>query len=519
LILNEKKSFFDITTMSLSMLTFRSDTKFAHEGLLGRRKNRRGLRRSQVLPALPADVDNENGKKSRRKFRPVEPTSLDDVCRRLRYNEISSLKIGFQESNFLTSKRCGNQLDTALIFNTSLTSISIGWRHSSREALLLLIRAVTRHTRLRHIQLILDDWLPEHMLRHLLQRQSETIETIDIRALHVRRKSPLGRLCCEQREKPLAATSWHRSCGPCDHCVVSRVLVQLHTYLPRLQTLYLQDCGLQDSHAVMLADYLHIRGGVQELSLRNNRQLGPHGVAVLCQAPVLSLDLSLCDMSTATAAALAPAIASRQWPLQQLTLCGNYQMGRAALLSLLEQETCNKLVALDVSYCEITGNRAVAMFQAMTKLNPSTRLQKIIMQGAHVANNNATEALCQLLNCNVPIRVLRLDHRDKPFGFSALQLRKIAKAICDNYEVEELVVDSWCTQAERGYIWKDVDFFLRLNRCGRRILLCRDRAAIKNVLPSLTRESDLEWMEVLGRASDDFNLLYWMVRHSAERFG
>jgi hypothetical protein len=177
------------------------------------------------------------------------------------------------------------------------------------------------------------------------------------------------------------------------------------------------------------------------------------------------------------------------------------------------------LVALDVSYCEITDNLAIAMFQAMAKLNPSTPLQQISMQGAHVSNNKATEALCQLLRRNLPLRVLRVDHRDKPFGFSASQLREITKALRDNYEVEELVVDSCCAQAERECIWQDVDFFLRLNRCGRRILLCRDRAATKNVVPSLTRERDLEWMEVLGRASDDFNLLYWMVRHSAERFG
>jgi hypothetical protein len=61
--------------MSLSMLTFRADTKFIYEGIPGRRKNRRGrgLRRStQVIPALPADVDNEeNDKKSRGKFRPA----------------------------------------------------------------------------------------------------------------------------------------------------------------------------------------------------------------------------------------------------------------------------------------------------------------------------------------------------------------------------------------------------------------------------------------------------------------
>ena len=514
--------------MSLSILTSRSENKFVYRGAPRRNRvsvfNRRN-RRNQVIPALlePELKHTESGKLDH-SYHPSDPNSLDELCYRLRQNELRILKLGYHESNFLTHKRCGKKLEEALRYNTSVTTVSIGWRHSSREALLLVVRAVSRYTRLQHLQLILDDYLPENLVRSLLQNQSESLITIDIQSLHVRRRFMTGCLCCDQPEKPKATASWHDSLTACDHCVVSRAIVDLHTYLPRLNQLFLQDVGLNDKHAVMLADYLHIRGGVHVLSVRNNRQLGAHGAAVLCQAPIFErLDLSLCDMNPMTAEAIAPALAGRHSVLPELILSGNYRMGPRAIEALTGPIVRNIVQKLDLSYCDLTDSRSVSVLRSLQ----NSKLQHLCLSGCHVSNEMAIDALVQLLRSSgTRLRTLRLDDPHRPSGFSAPQLRQILAALRNNYELEELVVDAMCTNREWTQISKEMDFYLRLNKCGRRILLCRDETATRSKLTNTKKKAsspeklDLEWIQVLEttQAQDDFDMLYWMVRHSADRF-
>ena len=488
------------------MLTYQTSNKFLVEHL---RLKPPFLRQKRVSTAL-------------------EPTSLDDLCWRLKHNELTKLKVGFGEENddYLTSTKNAAKLERALRHNTSLRHVSIGWRHSSRDAMCILVRAVAKYSRLVSLQLILDDWLPESLLKMLIHNQATTLETLDLRCVQVLRRNPLGKLCCEitvpasSSEFMRSGASHHRRgtktipdrySTTCDHCIVSRVLIQMRgSYFPRLKSLHLQDIGMQDSHAVMLADFLHIRGGLEELVVRSNRSLGPRGVAILCQAPVTkTLDLSLCDMDPQTAAALAPAIAARSFPLGELLICGNYRMGTPALLQLFQPAVCRKLKALNASYCDINDHRVNEMLTAMGSLDHSSRLERLIVNGSLVANERTAASWASLLEKNLaPLRCIHMDDPKQPKIWNRHQLEILAEGLRNNYELEDLKFDTFSKSLEMRSVLSKIQFYLRLNRAGRRILLLRGNEANESI----------DWFDVIARGGNDLDVTYWLVRHSGDLF-
>lgn len=498
--------------MALSMLTYQPSNKFVVDQL---RVKPTFLRQKRISTA-------------------VEPTSLDDLCWRLKHNEITKLKVGFGADNddYLTCTKNAAKLEKALRHNVSIRHVAIGWRHSNREAMYILIRAVAKYTRLVSLQLILDDWLPEGLLRLLIHNQASTLETLDLRSVQVLRRNPLGKLCCEitvpttspdsvrsTSTRSTRSTSSRSQKGgtkivpdrystTCDHCIVSRVLIQLRgSYFPRLKSLHLQDVGMQDSHAVMLADFLHIRGGLEELVVRSNRSLGPHGVAVLCQAPIIqTLDLSLCDMEPDTAAAMAPSIAARSFPLGELLICGNYRMGTAALLQLFQPAVCRKLKALNASYCDINDYRVNEMVNAMTFLDSSSRLERLIVNGSMVSNDHTAMSWANMLDKNLsPLRCIHMDDPKQPKMWNQHQLEILADGLQNNYEVEELKFDTFFQSLELRSTLSKIQFFLRLNRAGRRMLLQRG-------------DESIDFFDMIARGGDDLDVTYWLVRNCADLF-
>jgi hypothetical protein len=498
--------------MALNLLTYQTSNKFVVEHL---RWKPPFLRQKRISTA-------------------EEPTTLDDLCWRLKHNELTKLKVGFGEENddYLTSTRNAEKLERALRHNTSLRHVAIGWRHSSRDAMCILVRAVAKYTRLVSLQLILDDWLPESLLRLLVHNQATTLETLDIRCVQVLRRNPLGKLCCEitvpasysesvrststsstrsSSQRGATKTIPDRFSSTCDHCIISRVLIQLRgSYFPRLKSLQLHDVGMQDSHAVMLADFLHIRGGLEELVVRSNRSLGPHGVSILCQAPITkTLDLSLCDMDPKTAAALAPAIAARSFPLGELLICGNYRMGTPALLRLFQPTVCRKLKAINISYCDINDHRVNEMLSALSSLDQSSRLERLIVNGSLVANERTATSWAQLLEKNLsPLRCIHMNDPKQPKIWSRQQLEILAEGLRNNYELEDLKFDTFFQSLELRSILSKIQFYLRLNQAGRRILLLRKNEGDENV----------DWFDVIARGGNDLDVTYWLVRHSGDLF-
>jgi hypothetical protein len=464
-----------------------------------------------------------------------DPTCLEDLYTRLKRNELTEMKLGWRSSDFLNTRRCTTLLERALKLNHSLTTVSIGWRHRDRDVFLKVLEMIGLYcsATLTSLQLVLDDWVPEVILSNLLLQLTH-LQTIDIRAVKVLRKNANASgnicICCD--------AYWRDPSPPnCDHSVVSRVIVRhVHDH-ERLKTLKLVDCDLNDHQANLLADFLHVRGGIANLSLRNNRTLGERGLAVICQAPIItSLDLSLCDLDGKAAAAIARSIAARPWVLGELVLCGNYQIDTRGMLALTSQACCDKLLALDISYCDFSDTKAVETLLSLKKLDSSTKLRQITMQGARVASGDATLALCQLLQSENSLRVVRINDRSVPDPrmLSIQQLRNIVAGVKDNYELEQLELDShrpernsshnrnaaasaFSTREEMA-LWQELEFYLRLNRAGRRILRVKGKFARCNNPWRGSREKNVDWFDVVAGAGDDMDVLYWIVRESVDRF-
>lgn len=478
---------------------------------------------SKLSRAYPGGTGNKSNGNAN------DPTCLEDLYTRLKCNALTEMKLGWQSSDFMNTRRCTTLLERALKVNNSLTSVSIGWRHRDRDVFLKVLKMIGRHcSTLTSLQLVLDDWVPEVILSNMLL-QLTNLQTIDIRAVKVLRKNALGNMCCD--------SYWRDPCPiDCDHSVVSRVIVRhLHKH-EHLKTLKLIDCDLDDHQIHLLADFLHMRGGIANLSLRNNRTLKVKGLSIICQAPIIeSLDLSLCDLDGKAAVAIARSISTRPWVLGELLLCGNYQIDTRGMLALTSQACCDKLLALDISYCDYSDSKAVETLVSLKNLDSSTSLRQITMHGTRVANGDATRALCQLLETENSLRVVRINDRSRPDPkvLSVQQLRGVVAAVKHNYELEQLELDSLqqrnnshshnapssaFSTPEEMLVWQELEFYLRLNRAGRRILRVKGASARRNN-PWRSREKDVDWFDVVaGCASDDMDVLYWIVRERADRF-
>lgn len=450
----------------------------------------------RVLHALesklgPTAGNNEGG-----------PTSLAELCAALKANELEELKLGWKSSDFLTARRSIPLLERALSNNTSVTSVSIGWRKKEKMLLIKALGLIGGHCKeLTKLQLVLDDWIPEPLLLNLLAQQTDLVE-LDIRMTRVMRRD-----CCREFDRcPVVMQS------VCDHSVISRVVVRLNNHAA-LTTLKLMDCNMNDSAAVQLAAFLQERGGIDTLSLRNNRTLRGRGLAAICQAAVHeSLDLSLCDFDGEDAEIIADALAVRETVLGELKLCGNYQIDIDGMLKLTSAACCEKMQALDVSHCGYTDSKAVKTLSALSKLGVS-QLRRLTMEGMLLTSNEAVRALCQLLSSASSLRVISIDksteHNQNQIGVQ--QLQSVLEAVQDNYEIEQLDIGRHLT-----LVWRQIEFYLGLNRAGRRIL--RAQPAVVGRRGSNAAVDEADWYDVLAGSGGDMSTLYWIVRESAERF-
>ena len=100
---------------------------------------------------------------------------------------------------------------------------------------------------------------------------------------------------------------------------------------------------------------------------------------------------------------------------------------------------------------------------------------------------------------------------------SASQLRTVLKGVQQSYDLEELSIDTFNNPEERQ-VWQEINFALRLNCAGRRILRTQqdpiDYQGFK-VAPAD------DWFQVLEKAGEQeggLEVLFWIVREGADHF-
>lgn len=511
--------------------------------------------------------------------------SLDDVIHRLRRNELTILRLGFTESDYFShlgsneSVRQHNRhhhsskdmisgyygplvtLERALRVNRSVRSICLGWRLSP-HLLFHILTAITYHGiplyQLRHIKIVVlgsemssdRSLLPDSILTDLFHRQQK-LRSIDLRSVQVSKT-----LVQEQRSAQLSQVDASRTItsneanykqSKATHAqkshpgsVITHCILQQYQKLSRLKSLSLIDCGVTGDIAIDLAQFIHIRGGIAELSLRSNRKLsitskvGQSGIRMICQAPIMrKLDLSLCDLDGTDIVHAANGIAARTYPIGEVKLSGNYRMDNSGLNAMLQPLCCQKMLILNVSHCSITSDRLVNILNTLAQLKAyNTLLRRVVLCGAKVSNDAATIALHNLLLSDCPIRSIDLHDAQEPKPLTWEQMQRIANAISTNYEMEELIFHHRCREYVDCQLRNDLEFYFQLNQVGRRIL----RAPLHPTIPIILSSQVLlhrhlspsmrslitcnasttnDWYQVLEKAgaADNLDTLYWIIRH------
>lgn len=398
-------------------------------------------------------------------------TGLEGIILGLRKNASSELKIGWHDCDYLRGRGV-QSLERAIRHCRSLTHISIGWRRQHQTIVWKILNSLAKSpARLQYLHLCLDDTLPDHsILTELLNAQHYLID------IHIR--------------------SVTLNTGG----LVEHVFLDMYHCLPNWKKLSLVDCNLNDANVSLLADFLHIRGGLAELSLRSNRRITGASLRLICQAPVMtSLDISLCDLQPEDAIAVSSALKRRPWRLQTLLISGNYRLGSGAI-SLVNRHCVNKLESLDLSYSVSQDSILSAILSELSRnLTKHSTLRDISIHGAW--NETAVQYLCGVLLRTDRLRSLQLNNPHAPKLLNIEQLELLEYALRDNYELEQLGLD----YHNDTNIANHMQFWLRLNLAGRRIV--RHKSPVE------------EWYHVMEKAGQDsLTILYWIVRNSAGRF-
>lgn len=507
--------------------------------------------------------------------------SFDDLIHRLRKNELTLLRLGWPDSDYFSHHNSSDSihhhqslstLERALRGNQSVRSISLGWRLSP-NVLFHILTAITYHGialyKLRHIKIVVleDDKslkssvLSDTLLTDLFHRQQKLM-LIDFRSVQVSKSqlqerqerqgfahnphrftSAISTITNQVNCKKSKLMHSHRSYRQPSHpgSVITHCILQQYQKLSRLKSLSLIDCGVTGDIAIELAQFIHIKGGIAELSLRSNRRLsvtskvGQSGIRMICQAPIMrKLDLSLCDLDSADTVDVANGIAARTYPIGEVILSGNYRMESGGLNSLMQPSCCQKMLVLNVSYCSITSDRLVNLLNTLAQFKAhNTLLRRVVLCGSIIVTDAAVTALQNLLLSDSPIRSLDLRDLQEPKNLSAHQIRRISDAMYFNYEMEEVVFDHQSHVSDDSMRRKNLDFYFQLNQVGRRIvrtslhptepMILSSQAILQRYLDRSMRHlvtsnssTDCDWYRVLEKAGevDNLDVLYWIVRHS-----
>ncbi|GKY99038.1 hypothetical protein MPSEU_000859500 [Mayamaea pseudoterrestris] len=519
---------------------------------------RRRVMSSSTLRQDAAHASNLGPDESKQPQSTTEsPRSLKELLAAIRRNETTELRLGWTDHDFIFNAafpiRAARALARSLQRNTSITSVCLGHRclqtsnyfmhrknyanHPTRlplvsarkrkQALIVILQAIARSLsqQVTHLQLVLNESLPESVLRHVLTSLPRLL-VLELHAVQVNvARNVVVAAASAAVSSSMALTNNATAAIKWDCNIVSQVLV--HCKLGHLKSLALIDCGLTDETAVLLADYLHAKGGIANLSVRNNRSIGARGWSRLTQAPIMErLDASLCDMTCVEVQAVAQGIVQRPWPLSALWLNGNYRIDVPGLVAITSPTCCEKIVALDLSYCEIGDYKALKTIMNLQKMTPKARLEQLTMHGSFVSGAEVSNELTLLLKNSSSLRVVRLNDPSTPKVFGVSQLQGLLTSLRDNYDVEELKIDSNGSPDEE-HILQEMDFLMRLNRAGRRIFRSQNQHPHQQQRQLLEQRGvpkrrgsndDDEWFETLERAGQDLDVLFWMVKQSADRF-
>jgi hypothetical protein len=162
--------------------------------------------------------------------------------------------------------------------------------------------------------------------------------------------------------------------------------------------------------------------------------------------------------------------------------------------------SASRLQELDCSFCDVQGKMQRKVFQALATSTNCT-IKSFSMQGTRIGD------VTELVNCiqnNISLRRIILDHPREPFHVSRAGMERVLDAMKLNYSIFTLKLDTYHCED----LWREMEFWLQLNRCGRRVLLQENK------------DRKISWSTVLetGAENYDVNVLYWLLKHGSVMF-
>jgi hypothetical protein len=499
----------------------------------------------------PCHVNIKNKESSQK----TEPKNLQMIKAKLARNALVELRLGFDEIQFYSKRDVQSLIHVlegpflyklSLDKHSCLKSISIGYKLPSfavgpifQRVIPILLRGPTR---VSHIQLaLLNTPIPESCLKRIVSWS--TLECLDLQSIRVLRPIALSErtiaspACTSTLSSSISSSSNYNS--HYHHSYENNAIIETNTLVPTnsfdlsndcpysweienivrivphvsvtVKTLKLIDCGLRSEHLSELCEVIRRKmHGLQELSLRHNRDLDG-GYDHLFSLPCIKkLDLSLCDLDSHDGMRIAcamethlqcgevPSVGDKNHHLQRLSLCGNYRMAEA-IPDIVRASAC-RLVELDCSFCDVQSKLQGQVFNILAT-TPHSTLQSFSMQGTRI---KGIKDLRQCIRENTSLRRLVLDHPRAPFPITWSAMKSISQAMKLNYSLCTLSLDTY--QCER--VCQEMEFWFELNRCGRRVLL------------QSNEPKTASWATIFAKAAkkEDINVLFWLLKHGSPTF-
>jgi len=476
--------------------------------------------------------------------------NLRVIKTKLEQNSLVELRLGFEDGEFRSARDVQSLIQVieekfhhqlSLHKHSCLKHVSIGWR-LPKFALGPILQSVVpallqEPVKITHIQLILNDNppIPKECLERILSWHS--LASIDLRHITLRvlaakpsgeqLKSPeqldmhRNHLLKGQRKQQFGNTRANN--------IKSKVGVEesknwkqenIVNILPHIsssiKTLKLISCGINKYHIPKLCEFIQRRmHRLQKLSLRQNFTLDGGYHSLLSLRGIKCLDLSLCDLDESDGYCIVLALEKfENKKLEQLCLAGNYRLSSS--ISEIIRAGADKLSHVDCSFCGVNKKTQKEIFDILAEESSSLLLplsplsncktctiQSLRMQGVIL---NDVEGLVKCIRNNSFLRSLIIDHPHEIRSISLEDMRKIVAALRSNYSLEILKIDFTPTQYPDSF--SDFEFWLKLNRCGRRALLLQKDGEVKS------------WLAIIAKAakSNDHNILYWLLKHGSFTF-
>jgi len=241
--------------------------------------------------------------------------------------------------------------------------------------------------------------------------------------------------------------------------------------------------------------------GLKELSLRQNFTLDGGYLDLLALPCIKSLDLSLCDLEVTDGYLVSSGILKRENKnLERLSLAGNYRLSNA--IPVIVRSAASLLHEVDCSFCGVNSGSQREVFDILAE-SPDCTIQIFRMQGIMIGD---IQGLVHCVHKNSSLRHLIVDNPHSADSISLEGADQIRKAIKSNYSMKTLSFNVIPSQSFEE-ISKEIEFWLELNRCGRRALL-------------QSNKNDRLWSIILSRGamSNDCNILFWLLKHGAMNF-